>query len=46
VPVTKIDNLVIGTGKRGPVTEKIQKAFFDILKGESPDRFDWLTPVK
>ncbi len=45
-PVAKIDNIQIGNGKRGPVTEKIQKAFFDILKGETPDRFDWLTPVK
>src|SRR5258708_10509610 len=27
VPVSKIDNIVIGKGKRGPVTEKIQKAF-------------------
>ena len=45
-PVAKIDNIVIGEGKRGPITEKLQKAFFDILKGESPDRFEWLTPVK
>ena len=45
-PVSKIDNIVVGDGKRGPITEKLQKAFFDILKGESPDRFDWLTPVK
>ncbi len=45
-PVSRIDNIQIGDGKRGPVTEKIQKAFFDILKGNTPDRFDWLTPVK
>jgi branched-chain amino acid aminotransferase len=45
-PVSSIDGIVIGTGKRGPVTEKLQKAFFDILKGETPDRFDWLTPVE
>ena len=46
VPVAKIDNILIGTGKRGPVTEKIQKAFFEILGGETADRFDWLTPVR
>ena len=45
-PVSSIDGIVIGTGKRVPVTEKLQKAFFDILKGETPDRFDWLTPVE
>jgi len=45
-PVSKIDNIKIGDGKRGPVTEKVQKAFFDVLTGETPDRFDWLTPVK
>jgi len=46
VPVSKIDNIVIGSGKRGPVTEMVQKAFFDILTGVTPDRFNWLTPVK
>jgi branched-chain amino acid aminotransferase len=45
-PVVKIDNIPIGDGKRGPVTARVQKAFFDIVKGETPDRFDWLTPVK
>jgi len=46
VPVSKIDNIVIGDSKRGPITERVQKAFFDILHGETPDRFEWLTPVK
>ncbi len=45
VPVSKIDNIEIGTGRRGPITHKVQQAFFDILKGESPDRFNWLTPA-
>jgi branched-chain amino acid aminotransferase len=44
-PVTKIDNIQIGDGKRGPVTKKIQKAFFGIVHGDVPDRFDWFTPV-
>jgi branched-chain amino acid aminotransferase len=46
VPVTTIDNISIGTGKPGPVVQRIQKAFFDIVKGEVPDRFNWLMPVK
>ena len=45
-PVSRIDNIPIGTGKRGPLTERIQNAFFAILKGETRDRFKWLTPVK
>jgi branched-chain amino acid aminotransferase len=45
-PVTKIDNIVIGNGKPGPVVQRLRKAFFDIVKGEVPDRFNWLTPVK
>ena len=45
VPVSKIDNITIGDGKRGPVTTKVQKAFFDIIKGEVPDKFDWFTRV-
>jgi len=45
VPVSKIDNITIGDGKRGPVTTRVQKAFFDIIKGETPDKFDWFTRV-
>lgn len=44
-PVTKIDNIAIGDGKRGPVTEKIQSLFFDIVEGAAPDQHDWFTPV-
>jgi len=44
-PVSKIDNLVIGEGRRGPVTEKIQSAFFDIVEGRAKDTYGWFTPV-
>jgi branched-chain amino acid aminotransferase len=44
-PVTKIDNIVIGDGKRGPVTERIQSEFFRIVEGKAPDRHNWFTPV-
>jgi branched-chain amino acid aminotransferase len=44
-PVRSIDRVTIGNGRRGPVTERIQKEFFDYLAGEIPDRFGWLTPV-
>jgi branched-chain amino acid aminotransferase len=46
VPVTTIDNIKVNDGKPGPVTERIKKIFFEILRGDVPDRFKWLTPVK
>ena len=44
-PITKIDNIAIGKGQRGPVTEKLQKEFFGILDGSIDDRHSWMTPV-
>jgi branched-chain amino acid aminotransferase len=35
----------VGNGHRGPVTERIQKEFFDYIGGEIPDRYGWFTPV-
>ena len=44
-PVTKIDNIVVGDGRRGPVTERIQAEFFAVIEGKTEDRHGWLTPV-
>jgi branched-chain amino acid aminotransferase len=44
-PIRSIDKIVIGNGKRGPVTRKIQEAFFAYLNGTRDDTFDWLTYV-
>ena len=44
-PVTRIDNIVINGGRRGPVTERIQSAFFDIVEGRAADRHGWFTLV-
>ena len=44
-PIRSIDKISIGAGKRGPVTERIQKEFFSYIGGEIPDRYGWLTPV-
>ena len=44
-PIRSVDRVVVGKGARGPVTEKLQKAFFDIVNGNAPDSFGWLTPV-
>ncbi len=45
VPIRTVDDIVIGSGQRGPVTEKIQRAFFEIIQGDVDDRHGWLTPV-
>ena len=44
-PVRSVDRITVGAGKRGPITEKLQKAFFDIVEGNAADTFGWLTPV-
>ncbi len=44
-PVREVDNRVIGSGKKGDVTDRIQKTFFDIVRGENPKFDKWLTEV-
>ena len=44
-PIRSVDKIPIGNGRRGPVTEAIQRAFFDVINGEVPDRHGWLTYV-
>ena len=44
-PIRELDRLEIGQGSRGPITEKIQSAFFDIVNGRNPKYAEWLTPV-
>jgi branched-chain amino acid aminotransferase len=45
-PVREIDNDMIGSGSRGPVTEKIQTKFFEIVRGKDPRYLKWLEPLK
>jgi branched-chain amino acid aminotransferase len=44
-PIREIDGRAIGAGKRGPVTARLQQAFFDCVQGKSERHRDWLTPV-
>ncbi|MGE4368508.1 MAG: branched-chain amino acid transaminase [Burkholderiaceae bacterium] len=44
-PIREVDRRVIGKGSRGPVTETLQKAFFDVVSGKNPKYHHWLTPV-
>jgi branched-chain amino acid aminotransferase len=44
-PIREIDRIQIGEGARGPITEKIQSAFFDIVNGRNPKYAHWLSKV-
>lgn len=45
-PIRSVDRITIGSGSRGPITEKLQKEFFSVINGEKPDTEGWLTPVR
>ena len=44
-PIRSIDRIPVGAGKRGPITEKIQRRFFDIIEGKVDDPYGWFTYV-
>jgi branched-chain amino acid aminotransferase len=44
-PIRELDGRAIGAGKTGPITAKIQKAFFDVVNGKNDKYRDWLAPV-
>jgi branched-chain amino acid aminotransferase len=44
-PIREVDNRRIGAGRRGPVTERLQKAFFDLVQGRNAKYQGWLTRV-
>lgn len=44
-PIRELDRIEIGAGSRGPITEKIQAAFFDIVNGRNPKYASWLSLV-
>jgi branched-chain amino acid aminotransferase len=44
-PVRSVDRIQVGEGKRGPITERLQKLFFGLFDGSTVDRFGWLEPI-
>jgi branched-chain amino acid aminotransferase len=44
-PITKIDHREIGTGKIGPITQRVQKLYFDVVKNKVPKYSHWCTLV-
>ncbi|MFT3929015.1 MAG: branched-chain amino acid transaminase [Spongiibacteraceae bacterium] len=45
VPIRELDGRIIGAGRRGPITEKLQALYFDQVKGRRSQFAEWLTPV-
>jgi branched-chain amino acid aminotransferase len=44
-PIRSVDRIEVGSGTRGPITQKIQERFFEVVEGTAEDEFHWLTPV-
>jgi branched-chain amino acid aminotransferase len=42
-PIREVDGRIIGEGKRGPITEKLQQAYFDVVYGRNPNYLHYLT---
>lgn len=45
-PITQVDGRVIGTGKRGPVTQSLQDLFFAVVSGREERYKEWLDPIE
>jgi branched-chain amino acid aminotransferase len=45
VPIRELDSRVIGEGRRGPITERLQSIYFQSVRGQQQRYRDWLTPV-
>jgi branched-chain amino acid aminotransferase len=45
VPIRELDHRTIGSGVRGPVTETLQRIYFEAVRGAQPKYADWLAPV-
>ena len=44
-PIRSVDRISVGEGRRGPITEKIQQAYFGLFDGRTIDRWGWLDHV-
>jgi branched-chain amino acid aminotransferase len=44
-PIRSVDRITVGTGHRGPITEKLQRAFFGLFSGSTADQWGWLDYV-
>jgi branched-chain amino acid aminotransferase len=42
-PIRSVDRIVVGQGKPGPITKKLQERFLSIVEGRAEDKYGWLT---
>jgi branched-chain amino acid aminotransferase len=45
-PIRSVDKIQVGAGKCGPITKKLQQAFFAVIDGKAEDKHGWLTFVR
>lgn len=45
-PIRELDGRTIGSGTRGPITESLQSAYFDLIHGKDSNHIDWLSYVE
>jgi branched-chain amino acid aminotransferase len=45
-PIRSVDRITVGAGRRGPITERLQKEFFGVIDGTRKDTYGWLSPVQ
>jgi branched-chain amino acid aminotransferase len=45
-PIRELDGRRIGNGTRGPMTERLQARYFDVVHGRYTMNSEWITPVK
>ena len=46
LPICNVDGRQIGAGRRGPITEKLQSRYFELVRGQLAEYPEWLTPVE
>ncbi len=44
-PVRSVDRVTVGSGQRGPLTKRLQDAFFGLFSGQTADKWGWLDPI-
>jgi len=45
LPIRELDGRIIGEGRRGPITTRLQDLYFKSVRGELPEHTNWLAPV-
>jgi len=44
-PINSVDRLPLGNGKPGPITRQLQKAYFGVVRGDTPKYAEWRTAI-